>query len=268
MSGTTPPPAWSAGAPLAVPAEAPAGLASDGAPPDAAALGLRGCRHCGLVSRTPAGAATDAGAPPCPRCGHALRARKPRSLQRTSAWLLAAAVLYVPANVLPVMSTSSVLGRYPHTLLGGIVELWKAGSLGLAAIVFVASILVPVGKIAALTLLVLTARRRSRWRQRERACLYRMVDAVGHWSMLDVFVVVVLVGMLRFGPLGSVEPQPGLLAFGAVVVLTVLAASSFDPRLIWPAAEASEAGSEERRPEAVRPKTASPESDPRWTDPR
>lgn len=221
-----------------VPADAAAPSApAPAAPPDADALGLRGCRHCGLVSHTPAGAALGADAPPCPRCGHALRARKPRSLQRTSAWLLAAAVLYVPANVLPVMATSSVLGRYTHTLMGGIVELWKAGSGGLALIVLVASIVVPVGKIAALTLLVVTARRRSLWRQRERAALYRLVDAVGHWSMLDVFVVVVLVGMLRFGPLGGVEPQPGLLAFGAVVVLTVLAASSFDPRLIWPAPE-------------------------------
>jgi paraquat-inducible protein A len=231
--------------PVTAGATAEGATAPEAAPPDAHALRLRGCRHCGLVSHTPPGAAAGEGAPPCPRCGHALRARKPRSLQRTSAWLIAAAVLYVPANVLSVMATSSVLGRYTHTLMGGIVELWKADSGGLALIVLVASIVVPVGKIAALALLVVTARRRSLWRQRERAALYRLVDAVGHWSMLDVFVVVVLVGMLRFGPLGGVEPQPGLLAFGAVVVLTVLAASSFDPRLIWPAPGAGRDDAEE-----------------------
>ena len=89
--------------------------------------------------------------------------------------------------------------------------------------------------MGSLALLAFTAQRRSRWRQRERAGLYRLVETVGHWSMLDVFVVVLLVGMVQFGVLASVEPGPGLLAFGAVVVATMLAASSFDPRLIWPA---------------------------------
>jgi len=222
-------------APHAFPAGlAPAAAPAPALPRSASELRLRSCRHCGLVSETAPGEALGAGAPPCPRCGRTLRERKPDSLQRTSAWLLAAAVLYVPANVLPVMTTSSVFGRFPHTLLGGIAELWEAGSGGLAVIVFIASILVPVGKIAALALLVATARRRSHWRQRERTALYRLVELVGHWSMLDVFVVVVLVGMLRFGPLGGIEPEAGLLAFGAVVVLTLLASSAFDPRLIWP----------------------------------
>jgi len=227
-------------APAAPPASAPPQVAS--------ALRLRSCRHCGLVSETAPGEALDAGAPPCPRCGRTLRERKPHSLQRTSAWLLAAAVLYVPANVLPVMTTSSMFGRFPHTLLGGIVELWEADSGGLALIVFIASILVPVGKILALALLVATARRRSRWRQRERTTLYRLLKLVGHWSMLDVFVVVVLVGMLRFGALGGVEPEAGLLAFGAVVVLTMLASSAFDPRLIWPEPAGPAAGPGGERP--------------------
>ena len=108
------------------------------------------------------------------------------------------------------------------------------GSYALATIVLVASIVVPLLKIAALGLLAVTAQRRSRWRQFERARLYRLVDSVGHWSMLDVFVVVLLVGMVRFGVLASLQPEPGLLAFGAVVVLTLLASASFDPKLIWP----------------------------------
>ncbi len=197
--------------------------------PTARALGLLGCECCGLVSDA---SVTDAR---CPRCHFLLHARKPDSLQRCTAYLIAAAVLYIPANMLPIMSTASfVFGREQHTIIGGIIELWTTGSWELALIVFIASIAVPILKIVALTLLVYTAHRQSRWRQPERASLYRLIEAVGHWSMLDVFVVVLLVGMVRFGALASVEPSAGLLAFGGVVVLTMLASASFDPRLIWP----------------------------------
>lgn len=199
--------------------------------PTAVSSGLLGCECCGLVSEVVAAAAPAR----CPRCGFALHARKPQSLQRTTAYLLAAAVLYLPANTLPIMATASTLtGRESHTILGGIIELWHTGSWDLALIVFIASIAVPILKIVALTLLAFTARRKSRWRQMERATLYRVLETVGHWSMLDVFVVVLLVGMVRFGAFASVEPGPGLLAFGGVVVLTMLASASFDPRLIWP----------------------------------
>jgi paraquat-inducible protein A len=199
--------------------------------PIAVDMGLIACDVCSLVMRAPHGAAGER----CPRCGNTLHARKPLSVQRTLAWLVVALVLYVPANLLPVMTTTSVLGRFSHTIGGGIVELWSTGSHELALIVFIASVVVPLGKIGSLALLAFTAQRGSSWRQRERAALYRLVDTVGHWSMLDVFVVVLLVGMVQFGVLASVEPAPGLLAFGAVVVATMLAASSFDPRLIWPA---------------------------------
>lgn len=199
-------------------------------PPTALTAGLLGCECCSMVSATLRHEGVR-----CPRCGFALHARKPASLQRTSALLVAAVVLYVPANTLPIMATASVVtGRESHTILGGIVELWHGGSWDLALIVFVASIAVPILKIAALALLVITAQRRSRWRQAERASLYRLIETVGHWSMLDVFVVVLLVGMVRFGAFASVDPAAGLLAFGAVVVLTMLASASFDPRLIWP----------------------------------
>ena len=199
-------------------------------PPVAADLGLIGCETCTLVLAAP----RQPGVWRCPRCHHVLHARKPESVQRTLAWLAAAVVLYLPANLLPVMSTASVVGRGSHTIVGGIIELWESGSRELAIIVFVASIAVPLLKVAALTLLAITAQRRSRWRQRDRAALYRLVETVGHWSMLDVFVVVLLVGMVHFGVLASVEPEAGLLAFGAVVVATMLASASFDPRLIWP----------------------------------
>jgi paraquat-inducible protein A len=199
--------------------------------PIACELGLIGCDVCGLVLRVPG----TAGQWHCPRCAHTLHVRKPFSVQRTLAWLVVALALYAPANLLPVMSTTSVLGHASHTIGGGIVELWRSGSHELALIVFIASIVVPLGKIASLALLAFSAQRGSHWRQRERAMLYRLVETVGHWSMLDVFVVVLLVGMVRFGVLATVEPEAGLLAFGAVVVATMLAASSFDPRLIWPA---------------------------------
>lgn len=205
--------------------------AADNPRRSAQARGLFGCACCGLVSL--AGARPDKAR--CPRCAHPLHARKPDSLQRTLAFLMAAVMFYIPANVLPVMGTASVLmGQSQHTLLGGIAELWVSGSWELALIVFVASIVVPIAKIGALALLTATAWQRSTWRQRERAVLFRLIETVGHWSMLDVFVVVLLVGMVQFGAFASVQPASGLLAFGAVVIATMLATASFDPRLIWP----------------------------------
>jgi len=198
-----------------------------------AQLHLFSCLACGRVSQLARPAPADTPLH-CPRCDAPLHHRRPGSLQRTWAFLLAAMILYVPANLLPIMSTNSVFGNATHTILGGIEELRAAGDWSLALIVFIASIVVPLLKIAVLLLLTITAQRRSRWKSVERAQLYRMVEAVGHWSMLDVFVVVLLVGTLRFGAFGGVQPQAGLLAFGAVVVLTMLAAGSFDPRLIWP----------------------------------
>jgi paraquat-inducible protein A len=191
-----------------------------------------GCESCGLVSLD-----VTRDDPTlvqhCSRCGHVLHATKPFSLQRTWACVVAAAVLYIPANVLPVMETTSALQRDEHTLLGGIHELWLDGSWGLAIIVFIASIAVPVLKIGVLGLLAWTVRRAPHWRRLERARLYRLIETVGHWSMLDVYVVVLLAATVRFGPLASVSAGDGLLSFAAVVVLTLLATWSFDPRLIW-----------------------------------
>ncbi len=195
------------------------------------AHGLWHCGCCGLVSQ----ARPDTGETRrCPRCLLALHDRKPDSLERTWAYLLASVLLYIPANLLPVMGTASVLGQFEHTILGGIVELWHAQAYELAVIVFVASIAVPLLKMAELALLAFTAQHGLHWRQQERAALYRLLEAVGHWSMLDVFVVVSLVGMVQFGAFATVRPEVGLLAFGGVVIATMLASSSFDPRLLWP----------------------------------
>ena len=187
-----------------------------------------GCECCGLVS-----ALEGDGPVPCPRCGHALRWRKPMSLQRTWGWLIAGAIAYVPANLLPIMRTTQAFRHTEHTLLGGIAELWHDGAWGLALIVFIASIAVPLLKIGALALLAWSVQHAPTWRRLERARIYGLVEAVGHWSMLDVYVVVLLAGMVRFAAVASAEAGPGLLAFAAVVVLTMLAAHSFDARLIW-----------------------------------
>ena len=192
--------------------------------------GWIGCKCCGLVSAVVPGPSAPQH---CPRCNHTLHWRKPMSLQRTWACVLAAAVLYVPANLLPIMHTTQAFRSSPHTLLGGIAELWHDGAWALAAIVFIASIAVPLMKIGALALLAWSVHYAPQWRRLERARVYALVEAVGHWSMLDVYVVVLLAAMLRFGSVASAQAGPGLLAFAAVVVLTMVAANSFDARLIW-----------------------------------
>ena len=194
---------------------------------------VMGCEYCGTVSAWPDTADTAGLRLRCPTCGNRLERRQPYSLQRTWACLFAAAVLYVPANLLPVMTTTSLFREESHTIAGGIAQLWEEKAWGLAIIVFVASIAVPILKILVLALLAWTAQYRPHWRRLERARLYRIVEMVGHWSMLDVYVVVLLTGMVRFGRIAAADPEPGLLAFAAVVVLTMLAARSFDPRLIW-----------------------------------
>ena len=196
--------------------------------PGGAPLRWLGCECCGLVTQWDGDGST-----PCPRCGHALYWRKPMSVQRTWACLIAAAIAYVPANLLPIMRTTQAFRESEHTLLGGIAELWHDGAWGLSLIVFIASIAVPLLKIGALALLAWSVQYAPGWRRLERARIFGLVEAVGHWSMLDVYVVVLLAGMVRFASVASAEAGPGLLAFAAVVVLTMLAAHSFDARLIW-----------------------------------
>ncbi len=204
----------------------------------AATLGLASCHACARVSRVPArGGESD-----CPRCGARLHLRKPDSLGRTWALLIAAAVLYVPANVLPIMHTGSLFGAQSDTILSGIVYLWVSGARDLALIVFVASIAVPLAKLLALAFLALSVQRRSRWQPLQRAKLYRAVEFVGKWSMLDVYVVALLATLVHFESLASIRAGAGAVAFGAVVVLTMFAAHAFDPRLIWDAALDAERG--------------------------
>ncbi|MET0209959.1 MAG: paraquat-inducible protein A [Burkholderiaceae bacterium] len=204
--------------------------------PTGAAHGLWRCESCTLVSR----AAPEPMASACPRCGTALHRRKPASLARTWAFLIAAAILYVPANTFPVMHSSSLFGVQADTIWSGIVFLWAEGSFGLAALVFVASMVVPLTKLLVLGGLALSVQVGMRTRTHQRTRLYRMVEAIGRWSMLDIYVVTLLVGLVQLRSIASIEAGTGALAFGAVVVLTMLASLSFDPRLIWDAAEAEQ----------------------------
>jgi paraquat-inducible protein A len=162
-----------------------------------------------------------------------MKPRKPHSLSRTWAFLVAAIILYIPANVLPVMRTEWLTGSEDDTILSGVIFLWSSGSWPLALVVFVASISVPLLKIATLAYLATSVQLGSTWQPRQRARLYRIVELIGRWSMLDIYVTAILVALVHAKALATIQPGPGALAFGAVVVLTMLAAMSFDPRLIW-----------------------------------
>lgn len=204
----------------------------------ASELGLIACTVCGLVCRnTPGDERLDGDgvgdAMACPRCGSSLHRRKPNSYARTWALLIAAFIMYIPANVLPIMRTASLNDVDDNTIISGVVELWRAGSPNLAVIVFTASIVVPMLKFLALGALLLSSQLGSDWARVQRAKLYRLVELVGYWSMLDVFVVALLTALVRFSVLSLVEPLPGVIFFGLTVVLTMLASMSFDPRLIW-----------------------------------
>ena len=203
--------------------------------PRAAELGLIGCHVCGLVCRDDEGVVDEGRGESlaCPRCGSTLHRRKPSSYVRTWALLIAAFILYIPANVLPIMRTASLNDIDDNTIISGVVELWVKGSPDLAIIVFTASIVVPMLKFLSMGTLLLSSRRGTDWARPQRAKLYRLVEFIGYWSMLDVFVVALLTALVRFDLLSLVEPLPGVIFFGLTVVLTMLASMSFDPRLIW-----------------------------------
>src|SRR5574340_203866 len=214
----------------------PAGVELMKKPVTAGGLGLAACHGCGLLSRP--GSHHHAR---CPRCGTPLHLRKPDSIARTWALIIAAAILYIPANLLPIMETSSLFGAQADTIMSGVVYLWTSGSWPLALVVFIASVLVPLAKLFSLVILVVSVQRRSHWQPLQRAKLYRLVELVGKWSMLDVYVVTMLAALVQLNALASIKPAAGALAFGAVVVLTMFAAMSFDPRLIWDSMENNDA---------------------------
>ena len=191
-------------------------------------LGLMMCLHCRLTVR-------DAKLPrsQCPRCRARLHQRKPHSLAVTAALLSAAAVLYVPANVLPVMDTRTLFDNESDTIMSGVLVLLHSGSWPIAVLVFIASIVVPLLKILALGVLLLTVWRGSPRGRLQRSQLFRMVEFIGRWSMLDVYAISLLATLVQVQSFASIIVGWGAWAFGAVVVLTLLAARSFDERLLW-----------------------------------
>jgi len=199
-------------------------------PTTARQLGLIRCHTCGKL-------AFDIGHDDyeahCPRCHAHMHMRATNSLSRTWALLITAAILYVPANILPIMTVTYFGAGQPDTIMSGVILLLQMGSYPVAAVIFIASILVPVLKMVALFILLLSVQIKWGLDDRQRTRMYRVVELVGRWSMLDMFVIALLVALVNFGSLAQIVSGPGATAFGSVVVLTMLAATTFDARLIW-----------------------------------
>ena len=189
-----------------------------------------GCHTCGLTVRGEDGTA-------CPRCGFTLQHRKPHSLSRSWALVIAAMILYVPANLYPILTVIRFGSGQPSTILGGVRELLEAGMWPLAALVFFASIAVPVLKLIGMIVLLLTTWAGSSIRRRDRTVLYRIVEAIGRWSMIDIFMETILVALVQFGAVVTIIPGTGSIAFASVVILTMLSAQTYDPRLLWDSPE-------------------------------
>lgn len=187
--------------------------------------GFQSCHHCHLLHRHEE--------IHCQRCGSKLHPRIPDSMQKTWAYLITAIVLYIPANTYPIMNTTLLGADDPSTILGGVVLLWQHGSYPIATVVFVASILVPIAKMLSILWLAYSVQAEHQHRLEERTWIYRMTELVGRWSMIDVFVVAVLVSLVQIGDIISIQPGIAATAFAGVVILTMLSAHSFDPRLIW-----------------------------------
>lgn len=169
----------------------------------------------------------------CTRCGALIHARRPNSLTRTWALLITAAILYIPANLLPIMTVSSLGQGDPSTIMSGVIQLVQHGMFPIAAVVFIASILVPTFKLVGIGLLLFSVQRHQPLSAQQRIVMYRFIEFIGRWSMLDIFVIAILVALVNFGRLASIEANLGAAAFVSVVILTMFAAVTFDPRLIW-----------------------------------
>jgi len=197
--------------------------------PTATRAGLLVCQTCDLLCRPVAkGRESD-----CPRCGEALHRRKPESLVRAWTFFALASVLYIPANTLPALESSTLISYQSNTILGGTRVLWNDGDYLIATIIFIASIIIPAAKLAVMGLLLFTVQARSSWLPLRRTRIYRMVHTVGRWSMVDIYVGGLLVALVQFNTIGEVTIGPASLPFAAVVILTMFCSLSFDPRLIW-----------------------------------
>ncbi|MFZ2407656.1 MAG: paraquat-inducible protein A [Methylobacter sp.] len=185
------------------------------------------CHDCGCLSKRTGKNRL------CPLCGGRLHPRLPNSFQRTAALLLSAGCLYIPANIFPIMTVTRLGAGEPHTIIGGIIALMKGGMMPIALLVLVASILVPLLKLLGLSLLLVNVHYRWQTHAKKWTIMYRIIAFVGRWSMLDIFMISILVSLVDMGGVAQIIAGPAATAFAAVVVLTMFAAKSFDPRLIW-----------------------------------
>ncbi len=169
----------------------------------------------------------------CPRCGSAIHLRKNDSIQRTLALLVTSCLLYIPANLYPIMITEQLGQSEGSTILGGVILLIHHGAIPVAMVIFVFSVMVPLGKLTSMFYLVWTVKRHSRVSPRQRTVMFQVTEFVGKWSMVDVFVVAILVALVHLGDLLAIKPGIAALSFAGLVIVTMIAAESFDPRLIW-----------------------------------
>lgn len=204
--------------------------------PTAADIGWLVCKVCHLLAKPQTSMDTSH----CPRCGSRLHSRNPESLHRSLALMVAAGILYIPANILPIMHSHTLLYDQDDTIMSGVLALWYGGSWPLALLVFIVSILVPTLKLVSLSILVVSTHYRWQWRIRERTALYRLLDFIGRWSMLDIFVVGLLVALVQLRGVATIQAEPGALAFAAVVILTMYSVQCFDPRLMWDGLESND----------------------------
>jgi len=202
---------------------------------EAAPVNYIGCHFCSYlvdVRETPGASLPRR----CPRCNASLHKRKPNSVERTWALLIAAAICYLPANLLPIMTIVSFGEGESDTIVSGVKSLIEVKMYPIALLVFFASICVPILKIAVLSFLLISVQIRSEWRTRERSILYRITELIGRWSMIDIFMISILAALVKLEALATIQPGPAAVFFAAVVILTMFAAMSFDSRLIWDAA--------------------------------
>ncbi len=204
-------------------------------PLNAASAGYLACRHCSAL--IPASPRASTGTT-CPRCGARVYLRLPYSRQRTWALVVCAAFCYVPANLLPILTVTRFGSGDPDTIFSGVVHLMAAGQWPIAVLVFVASVFVPLMKIVVIISLLITIETRTRAWLRERTALFHFIDFLGRWSMIDIFMISILVAIVQLGSIATIEPGLGAAYFGAVVICTMFAAITFDPRLLWDAADA------------------------------
>jgi paraquat-inducible protein A len=169
----------------------------------------------------------------CPRCGSTMHLRKNDSIQRTLALLVTACLLYIPANLYPIMYTDQLGSTEASTIMGGVILLIELGSVPVAVVIFIFSVVVPSGKLMTLFYLVWTVERHSPLNARQRSVMYRITEFIGKWSMVDVFVVSILVALVHLGGLLVIRPGIAAVSFAGVVIITMIAAESFDSRLIW-----------------------------------